>query len=95
LFIKLTVYTVVIDCGSCLCAACVTNAAATPQSISCNLGSNTTWAAGDIVEITVPVIAGMNATTNATNTAIAVDDLGRTTNDTFPVVINLDPLAVS
>jgi hypothetical protein len=84
-----------VDWASCLYAACVTNAAATPQSIFCNLGANTTWASGDIVEVTVPVTAGSNATTNATNTAIVVDDLGRTTNDTFPVVINLDPLAVS
>jgi hypothetical protein len=76
-------------------AACVTNATATPQSIFCNLGSNTTWIAGDVVEVTVHVTAGLNATANATNTAIVVDDLGRTTNDTAPVVVNVDPLVVS
>jgi hypothetical protein len=71
-------------------AACATNAAATPQVVSCQLGSSITWNAGDVVVITVPATAGANATTNATNTALVVDDMGRTENDTFVVKITAD-----
>jgi hypothetical protein len=43
------------------------------------------------VEITVPVVAGLSAATNAINTAIITDDQNRTSQDTFAVTINVDP----
>jgi hypothetical protein len=74
-----------------LLAACVTNTAATPDTITCDLGANTVWNAGDTVEITVPVVAGLAAAINAVNTAVITDDKNRTSQDTFPVTINVDP----
>jgi hypothetical protein len=71
-------------------AACVINAA-TPHVITCTLGANVTWAAGDVVEVTLPATAGANATANATNTALVVDDMGRTSNNSFPVTIVTEP----
>jgi hypothetical protein len=72
-------------------AACVTNSAATPNSFVCDLGASTVWNSGDTVEITVPVVAGLSSATNAINTATVTDDQNRTTSDTFPVNINVDP----
>lgn len=40
-----------------------------------------------MLEVTLPATAGANASSNATNTALVVDDLGRTGNDTFNVTI--------
>lgn len=74
------------------CAACVTNAAAAPATISCDLGASTVWNAGETVEITVPATAGLAPATNAINTAVITDNQNRTTNDTYPVNINADPL---
>ncbi|KAF6262366.1 hypothetical protein COO60DRAFT_1636040 [Scenedesmus sp. NREL 46B-D3] len=74
-------------------SACVTNAAAAPATISCDLGASTIWNAGETVEITVPATAGLAAATNAINTAVITDNQNRTTNDTYPVNINADPLA--
>lgn len=51
------------------------------------MGASESWAAGDVVEVTLPATAGANASSNATNTALVVDDLGRTGNDTFNVTI--------
>jgi hypothetical protein len=78
-------------CCHLLLAACVNNTAATPDTITCDLGASTVWNSGDTVEITVPVVAGANAATNAINTATVTDDQNRTTSDTFPVNINVDP----
>jgi hypothetical protein len=74
-----------------LLAACVTNTASKPYTITCDLGATTVWNEGDTVEITVPVEAGLAAATNAINTAVITDDQNRTTQDTFPVTINVDP----
>jgi hypothetical protein len=76
-------------CSSLLCAAC-TNAGANPVTVNCDLGATTTWNAGETVQITVPVTAGLSAVSNAINTAIITDDQGRSSNDTFPVTIAVD-----
>ncbi|WIA18467.1 hypothetical protein OEZ85_009923 [Tetradesmus obliquus] len=70
---------------------CVTNSAASPNTITCDLGTSTVWNAGDTVEISVPVVAGLSAAANTVNTATVTDDQNRTSSDTFPVTINVDP----
>jgi hypothetical protein len=78
-----------------LLAAACTNAGANPVTVNCDLGATTTWLAGETVEITVPVTAGLSAAPNAINTATITDDQGRTSNDTFPVTIVVDSLVSS
>ncbi|WIA38754.1 hypothetical protein OEZ86_002047 [Tetradesmus obliquus] len=70
---------------------CVNNSAASPNTITCDLGTSTVWNAGDTVEISVPVVAGLSAAANTVNTATVTDDQNRTSSDTFPVTINVDP----
>lgn len=70
-------------------AACTTSVGS-PTFIGCDLGQSVTWAAGDTVEVTVPVTAGLNGAVNAINTAIVSDNQGRQSNATFPITINVD-----
>ncbi|WIA18464.1 hypothetical protein OEZ85_009921 [Tetradesmus obliquus] len=72
--------------------ACTTSVGS-PTFIGCDLGQSVTWAAGDTVEVTVPVTAGLNGAVNAINTAIVSDNQGRQSNATFPITINVDSAA--
>lgn len=66
-------------CAACI-AGCVTTASAKPEFV-CNLGANVTWAKGDSVRVTVPIVAALNATGNLTNVASVVDLKNNTAGD--------------
>jgi hypothetical protein len=52
-------------------AACVTSQ--TSPEITCNLGFTVSWAAGDVVRVTVPVVASTTAGGVFTNVANVID----------------------
>jgi hypothetical protein len=58
----------------------VTTPASSPE-ITCNLGAAVTWAAGDIIRVTVPVVAGQNAGQTYTNKATVIDNKNQTASD--------------
>jgi hypothetical protein len=61
---------------------CVTAAPASPEFV-CNLGSNVTWAKGDAVTVTVPVVVAAGTPTGTlVNTANVVDEKNNTAEDT-------------
>lgn len=53
-------------------ADCTTTPSTSPE-FTCNLGATTTWAAGDIIRVTVPVVASPSPGSILTNVANMFD----------------------